>query len=82
MFVIYGLVIMALGFLIVLKSEWMLRNFGQIAWFDRYLRLDGGSRLGYGLIGAFIIIIGFIVLTNMFGDMMTWLVSPLTKYNK
>jgi hypothetical protein len=82
MFLLYGALIIAFGFLIVAKSEWMLNNFGRIGWFDQHLGLEGGTRLGYKLIGVLIIFIGFLVVTNMFGGFMEWLVSPLTKYNR
>ncbi len=82
MFLLYGAAIIAFGFLIVAKSEWMLNNFGRIGWFDQHLGLEGGTRLGYKLIGVLIIFFGFLVMTNMFGGFMEWLVSPLTKYNR
>jgi hypothetical protein len=82
MFFLYGALIIAFGFLIVAKSEWMLNNFGRIGWFDQHLGLEGGTRLGYKLIGMLVIFIGFLVITNMFGGFMEWLVSPLTKYNR
>jgi hypothetical protein len=78
---IYGFVIMAFGFLIVAKSEWMLNNFGRIAFFEQYLGAEGGTRLGYKLMGIFIIFIGFLFFTGMMGGFMTWMVSPLTKYS-
>jgi len=82
MFILIGLAIIALGFLIVVKSEWMLNNFGRIGWFDQHLGLNGGSRLGYKLVGVFIIFIGFLVLTNMIGGFLNWVMSPLTKFSK
>lgn len=81
MFILIGLAIIILGILIIWKSEWMLRNFGRIGWFESHLGLEGGTRLGYKLIGLIIVFIGFLTLTNMFGGFMTWLVSPLTRYN-
>lgn len=82
MFIIFGLAIMALGLLIVMKTEWMLSNFGRIAWFDRHLGLEGGTRLGYRFVGTLIVIFGFMVFTNMHGAFLAWLVSPLTKFNR
>lgn len=82
MFIIYGSAIMALGFLIVFKSDWIYNNVGPIGTFERFLRLNGGSRLGYQILGILIIVLGFIITVNMFDIFMTWLVSPLTKYNR
>ena len=81
MFVLIGFAITALGFLIVVKSEWMLNNFGRIGWFDQHLGLNGGTRLGYKLIGVFIIFIGFLVFTNMIGGFLDWAMYPLTKFS-
>ena len=71
---------MAVGFLIVAKSEWMLNNFGRIAFFDQKLGMEGGTRLGYKLIGIFIIFIGLLMVTNLIGGFLTWVFSPMLKY--
>lgn len=71
---------MAIGFLIVTKSEWMLSNFGRIAFFDQKLGMEGGTRLGYKLIGMFIIFIGLLMMTNLIGGFLTWVFSPMLKY--
>ena len=60
-----GLVLMAGGFLLTLKSEWMYQNFGTIPFFEKYLRTSGGGRLGYKLFGALFIFIGILAITNL-----------------
>lgn len=77
---ILGAIMMAVGFLIVAKSEWMLNNFGRIAFFDQKLGMEGGTRLGYKLIGIFIIFIGLLMVTNLIGGFLTWVFSPMLKY--
>jgi hypothetical protein len=76
-----GLFIMFVGFTIVAKSEWMLNNFGSIAWFDQHLGMDGGSRLGYKLVGLLFLFIGFLFITGMISGFVAWMVSPLTRYS-
>ncbi len=76
-----GFIIIVIGFLIVAKSEWLLNNFGGIAFFDRHLHTEGGSRLGYKLIGLLIIFIGILILTGMIGSFVLWALSPILKYN-
>jgi len=66
----------------VVKTEWLINNFGRIAWFEEKLGADGGSRLGYKLIGLLAAFIGIIVMTGSGDDFLGWLVSPLTRYNK
>lgn len=79
--IILGLLIMAIGLWLVVKTEWMMSNFGRIAWFEEKLGTEGGSRLGYKLVGILFIIIGTIVMTGSGPDFMNWLVSPLVRYN-
>jgi len=75
--IIFGLIIMAIGVLIVIKTEAILNGFGRIEFFERHLGTEGGSRLGYKLIGLAIIFIGFLIITNMIGGFMGWALSPL-----
>lgn len=82
MHIFWGLVIMTAGALIVIKTEWILQNFGRMAWFEAKLGTEGGSRLGYKLIGLIIIIVGIIQMTGGMGNFLTWFLGPLLKYNK
>ncbi len=79
--IILGIIITVGGAYMVIKTEWLLNNFGRIAWFEEKLGSEGGSRLGYKLLGLIITFIGIIVMTGSGPDFMSWLVSPLTKYN-
>lgn len=73
---------MVIGVAIVIKSEWMLNNFGSIGFFERYLGSSGGSRLGYKLTGMLFFFIGLLIMTNMIGGFMQWMLSPLLKYSQ
>ena len=77
MHILIGLIIFAIGVFMVIKSEAMLNSFGRIEFFEKHLGTEGGSRLGYKLIGILAIFIGFLVLTNMINDFLGWLLSPL-----
>jgi len=46
------------------------------------LGVEGGSRLGYKLIGVLTIFIGLLIMTNMIGGFMMWVFSPLLKYSQ
>jgi hypothetical protein len=74
-----GMLIMALGVWMTVKSESFLRAFGPIAWFEQHLGTDGGSRLGYKLIGLVIAVVGFMIMTGMINGFMMWLLSPLMR---
>jgi len=80
--IVIGLVILALGVLIVVKTEAMLNAFGRIEFFERYLGAEGGSRLGYKIIGLIAIFISFLIMTNMIGGFLGWLLSPLLGVSK
>lgn len=80
--IIFGLLLIGLGFVIVLKSEWLLSNFGRIAFFEDKMGTEGGSRLGYKLIGIVMIFIGVLVLTGMIKGFALWVLSPLMQYSQ
>ncbi|OGF24956.1 hypothetical protein A2331_00235 [Candidatus Falkowbacteria bacterium RIFOXYB2_FULL_34_18] len=79
---IIGLIIITLGVLLVAKSEALLSNFGRIDFFEQHLGTSGGSRFGYKLIGVFVIFLGIMILTNMIGGFIEWILSPLLKYSR
>jgi len=80
--VILGIVITVAGALMVMKTEWLINNFGRMAWFEEKLGSEGGTRLGYKLIGIVAIIIGIIVMTGSGQEFMRWLLGPLIRYNQ
>lgn len=71
----------AAGVFLVVKTEWFLSNFGRIAWFEDKLGTEGGSRLGYKLVGIAFLILGIIVMTGSGGEFGQWALSPLLKYS-
>ncbi len=62
--ILVGLALAAVGFFFVWKTEDVLGFFGSIDWADQHLG-GGGSRLMYKLIGIAVILVGFVVATNM-----------------
>ncbi len=79
--IILGLITMFVGYKVLTKSEWLVRNFGRIGFFDKYLGLSGGTRLGYKLIGATIIATGFFLATGLINDILQVLTAPLVKHS-
>jgi len=80
--ILIGIIIFAVGALIVIKSEAMLNAFGRIEFFERNLGTEGGSRLGYKLVGLLAIFIGILVMTNMIGGFLEWVLSPILRFNQ
>ncbi|MFA5947124.1 MAG: hypothetical protein WC813_03805 [Patescibacteria group bacterium] len=65
--ILIGIAVALAGCLIVWKTQIMLDSVGPIEWAERNLG-GGGSRLFYKLLGVVIILIGFMVITNLFND--------------
>jgi len=80
MSILLGLLIIGAGVFFVAKTEWFINNFGRIAWFEDKLGSDGGSRLGYKLIGILLIFAGIIIMTGSSGGFLGWALSPILKY--
>lgn len=63
--ILIGLGFVALGFVLIWKTEWFQNNFGSIAWAEEKFGSSGGSRLMYKGIGLLFIIMGFLAITNL-----------------
>ncbi len=79
--IIGGLIALLIGIALTIKTEWFLENFGRVAWFDQNLGTEGGSRLGYKLMGIILIFLGLVIMTGSGGIFFGWVFSPLTKYS-
>jgi len=69
----------AIGTAIIMYTEWLLKNFGKVAWFEKNLGSEGGSRLGYKLIGLIIVFLGLLMTTGMMDGFLSFVLSPLTR---
>jgi len=74
---ILGIIIAAIGFLLVWKSEWLLMNFGRIGFAEKHLGTEGGSRLMYKILGTIIIIIGLMYATDLSDNLLAWFVETV-----
>ncbi len=75
--IILGFFVAGIGVLMVIKSEGIYKTFGSIAFFEKYLGTEGGSRLGWKLIGMLVFFIGVLMFTGLIDGFMNWLLSPL-----
>jgi hypothetical protein len=75
-----GLVIIAIGLILIIKTEWFLNNFGRIGFFEEHFGTSGGTRLGYKLIGMLAVFIGIMTVTGMISGFMGFVLSPLLQY--
>ncbi len=74
---LFGLMGVALGTLIVLKSEWIIQNFGTYDWADEHLGTSGGSRLFYKLIGIAIILFSLLSMAGLMDNILLGIFGKL-----
>jgi len=60
-----GTLLVIAGVVIVWKSEWIYREFGEVDWAEKHLGTEGGSRLFYKLIGLVVIFLGFFIISGI-----------------
>lgn len=78
--IIGGFILIIIGIFVVIKTEVLLGSFGKISFFEKYLNTEGGSRLGYKIIGLLTIFIGMLIITGMINDFLSWILSPILKH--
>jgi len=61
-----GIILVGVGLLLVVKTEWFIQNFGTNAWAEDKFGTSGGTRIMYKLIGIFFIFFGFLAITNLY----------------
>ena len=72
---VLGIVLIALGFVIMWKSDWIMNNFGRIAWAEAKLGMEGGTRLFWKLIGLIIILGSFLYMSGGLGSILKMIFS-------
>ncbi|MFA6552966.1 MAG: hypothetical protein WCT27_00905 [Patescibacteria group bacterium] len=65
-----GLLIIGVGFLITWKADWIMNNFGRIAWAEEHLGTEGGTRLLYKLIGISAIVLSFLYMSGILSSIL------------
>ncbi|MBU0731539.1 hypothetical protein KKC88_01515 [Patescibacteria group bacterium] len=63
---IIGTILIILGIVLVIKSEWFMGIFGRIAWAEEKLGAEGGTRLFYKLLGIGLIIFALLWISGIF----------------
>lgn len=62
--ILIGVILVAVGFIIVWKTRKFIETFGSIAWADQHLG-GGGTGIMYKTIGIVFILVGFLWATNL-----------------
>lgn len=72
-----GLIVMAIGFWMVLKTETVLSWFGEVPFAEDKFG-PGGSRFFYKLLGILVTFIGIFIATNIISDILESTARVLT----
>ncbi len=75
--IIIGLIVVVAGYYLTAKSDWLVDNFGRIAWFEEHLGTEGGSRTFYKILGVIVIVLGFMYLTGFLQEILGRFFAPL-----
>ncbi len=59
-----GLLLIAGGIFLIVKTELLMSWFGRIAWAEEKLGTEGGTRLFYKLIGMGSIVLAFMIMSG------------------
>ena len=71
---IVALLAIAVGVFLVIKTEWVVQNFGSSAWAEQH---GVGSRFLYKMIGIAIILISFLGVSGLLGKILLSIFSPI-----
>ena len=74
---VIGLLVIAVGFMLVWKADWIVNNFGRVNWAEKYLGYDGGSRLFWKLMGIVVIFLSMLYMFGFIGGLIDLIFSPL-----
>ena len=75
--IIIGIIGLAVGATMVIKSEWFLSAFGRVNWADIHLGAEGGTRIFYKLLGLVAIIVSLLIMTGMIEGVLMAIFGPL-----
>ncbi len=74
-----GLLVIVVGSLLVIKTQWFYDFTGPIEWAEQHLGTEGGTRLFIKLLGVLMIIGAFLAVTGILGN---WVVSIFGGFTK
>lgn len=72
-----GFVGIAVGFVLIWQSNWIVNNFGRIDWAEIHLGTEGGTRLFWKLIGLGVIFLAMLYMFGLVEGIIWWIFSPL-----
>lgn len=79
---IIGFGVIALGVVLIIKTEWFVQNFGASDWAEQHLGTSGGTRLMYKLIGLAMIFLSLMGMTGMLGGIIISVFGRLFNFGR
>ncbi len=73
---LWSAIAVVIGTLLIIYTEWLVSNFGRIAWAEQHLSTEGGTRIFYKLIGVLIILAAFLAVTGDLGLLLGQIFAP------
>ena len=74
--ILIGLIVIAVGFLMVYRPRYFLDFLGNQAWVEKIFSVND-QELAYKIIGIIVIFIGILISTNLIYDLLGWALSPI-----
>ena len=75
--IVIGILGTLFGAAMVWKSNWIYNSFGRIPFAEKYLGLEGGTRLFWKLVGLTVIFLSWLYMTGEFGGGAEELFTPV-----
>lgn len=75
-----GFAAIAVGTILIIYTEWFIDNFGRSAWAEEKFGAEGGTRLMYKLIGLAMILLAFMGMTGMLGNIILAIFGDMFGY--
>ncbi len=72
-----GFLIMAFGVFMTIYADGFYRNIGPVDWAEKYLGMEGGSRLFYKLFGILMSFVGLLIMTGLIQGFVMAIARPL-----
>ncbi|MCX6740642.1 MAG: hypothetical protein NTZ49_05450 [Candidatus Parcubacteria bacterium] len=72
---IFGGIFFILGPILVAKTDWFVENVGRIEWAEQHLQ--GGTYFFFKLLGIGFVILGLLMIFNLFGPLILWMLGPI-----
>ncbi len=75
--IVVGLILIVLGFLMVWKTEPLVRFTGYNSWAEAKMGTMGGTRMLYKLIGILLIFFGMLAVFNLYNSFLSATIGTL-----